>query len=133
MHSDSSSSSHGSRKRRTAGNILIFFGGFVLVGSALAKLAHVPKVVSELGAMGFDGSRLTAIALLEIASALLFLVRPARSLGLLLTSSFLGGAIATHVGHGSPWFPPAFILSLLWLGTYLRHPVMAWSLNPPPR
>lgn len=130
MHTDSSSSSNGSRKRRLAGNILIFFGGLVLVGSALAKLAHLPKMVSELGAMGFDGNRLTAIAILEIASALLFMVRPTRSLGLLLISAYLGGAIATHAGHGSPWLQPAFVLSLLWLGAYLRHPVIFWSFSP---
>ena len=121
-----------SRPRSIAGTILLSLVALALFGGAAAKLAHVPRMVSELGALGFYGSRLTAIALLEIASALLFVLRPTRSLGLLLASAYLGGAIATHVGHGSPWFQPALVLSLLWLGTYLRHPVILWSLAPRP-
>ena len=120
-------------KRRIAGKILIFLGGLMLLGSATAKLAHVPKVVSELGAMGFDGSKLTFIALLEVVSALLFLIPLTRSLGLLLVSSFLGGAVATHLQHGQPMVQPSFALSLIWLGTWLRHRGMLWSFGSLPQ
>lgn len=116
-------------KRRIAGNILIFLGGLMLLGSAGAKLAHIPKVVSELGAMGFDGNKLVFIAVLEVASALLFLIPFTRSAGLLLVSSFLGGAIATHVQHDQPFLPPSFVLFLLWFGTWLRHPGMLWTFG----
>jgi DoxX-like family len=116
-------------KRRIWGNVLIFVVGFMLLGSAGAKLAHVPKVVSELGAMGFDGNKLIFIAVLEIASALLFLIPFARSAGLLLVSSFLGGAIATHLQHDQPIIQPAFVLFLFWLGTWLRHRRMLWSVG----
>ncbi len=85
-----------SRKRRITGNVLIVLGGLMLIGSAGAKFAHVPKVVTELVAMGFDGNKLMLIAILEILSALLFLIPVTRSFGLLLVSSFLGGAIATQ-------------------------------------
>ncbi len=87
------SSSAGGKKRRITGNALIVLGSLVLLGSAGAKLAHVPVVVSELGAMGFDGNKLMFIAVLEILSALLFLIPLTRSIGLLLASAFLGGAI----------------------------------------
>jgi hypothetical protein len=116
-------------KRRIWGNVLIFVVGFMLLGSAGAKLAHVPKVVSELGAMGFDGNKLIFIAVLEIASALLFLIPFTRSAGLLLVSSFLGGAIATHLQHDQPIIQPVFVLFLLWLGTWLRHRRMLWSVG----
>ena len=115
-------------KRRILGNVLIFIVGFMLVGSAGAKLAHVPKVVSELGAMGFVGSKLIFIAILEIVSALLFLIPFTRSAGLLLVSSFLGGAIATHLQHDQSIAQPSFILFLVWLGTWLRHRRMLWSV-----
>jgi DoxX-like family len=116
-------------KRRIWGNVLIFVVGFMLLGSAGAKLAHVPKVVSELPAMGFDGNKLIFIAVLEIASALLFLIPFTRSAGLLLVSSFLGGAIATHLQHDQPIIQPVFVLFLLWLGTWLRHRRMLWSVG----
>jgi hypothetical protein len=63
---------------------------------------------------------------LEIVSAVPFLISFTRSLGLLLVSSFLGGAIATHLPHGQPIYQPAFVFFLIWLGTWLRHPQILW-------
>ncbi len=120
-----------SRKRRIMGDVLIVLFGLMLIGSAGAKFAHVPAVVTQLGAMGFDGSRLMFVAVLEVVSTLLFLVPLTRSAGLLLVSSFLGGAIATHLQHGQPIVQPSFVLLLIWLGAWLRHPEILWSLNRP--
>ena len=117
------------KKRRFSGSMLITIGGLMLIGSAAAKLAHVPQVVDQMAAMGFDGGRLTFVAVLEIASAILLLVSFTRSLGLLFVSSFLGGAIATHLQHGQPIYLPAFVLSLVWLGAWLRHPQILWSME----
>ena len=118
-----------SRKRRIAGNIVIALNSLMLIGSAGAKFARVPAVVTQLGAMGFEGNRLMLIATLEVICALLFLVPFTRSIGMLLVSSFMGGAIATHVGHGQPFLQPAFFLALLWLGAWLRHPEILWNLS----
>src|SRR5512135_3508447 len=89
-----------SRGRRVSGNSLIALGALVLLASATSKLAQIPKVIAELGAMGVHGNNVTLIAMLEVISALLFLLPATRSAGLLLVSSFLGGAIATHLEHG---------------------------------
>jgi hypothetical protein len=120
-------------KRRKAvhivANVFMFFGGLALIGSGLAKLAHVPKVVTQMGAFGFDGNRLMLIAVIEIVSAALFLVPITRSIGLLLVSAYMGGAIATHIGHGQSPIQPAFLLTLIWLVAWLRHPQILWSLD----
>lgn len=118
-----------SKRRRVAGNVLIFLGGFVLVASAGSKFAQVPKVVNELGAMGFDGSRLMFIAVLEMLSAILFVVPFSRAAGLLMVSAYMGGAIATHIQHGQSPLQPAIVLAILWLGTWLRHPEALWNAN----
>jgi DoxX-like family len=115
------------QSRLRAGNILLVLPSLVLIGSSLAKFAHVPKVVAQMGSMGFDGGRLTFIAVLEIVSAILFLLPRTRSFGLLMVSAFLGGAIATHLGHGQPFAGPAIVLSLFWIATWLRHPQVLWS------
>ncbi len=117
------------KSRRIAGNILIFFLGLVLVASGAAKFAHVPKVVEQMALAGIEGWRLTFVAFLEVSSAILFLFPLTRSLGLLLVSAFLGGAIATHVEHGLPFIQPGVFLTLLWLGAWLRHPQILWSWN----
>ena len=103
------------RTRRIVGNVLIALSGLLLVASATAKFAHVPKLVSELGSMGFDGNKILFVAILEISSAVLFLVPVTRPTGLLLVCSFLGGAIATHLQHGRSIVQPAVILGIVWL------------------
>jgi len=117
------------RVRRTAGNILIFLGGLALIASAATKFTHVVPVVKQLAAIGFDGGRLMIIATLEVFSAAMFLIPGTRSIGLLLISSYMGGAIAAHLGHREPVYQPAFVLALLWIGAYLRHPEVLWSLK----
>ena len=117
-----------SKSRYRLGNVLVYFGGILLIGSSIAKFAHVPKVASQLAAIGFGGERLTIIAVLEIVSAVLFLVRPFRPAGLLMASAYMGGAIAAHLGHGESVVQPASVLAVLWLGAWLRHPGILWSL-----
>ena len=118
--------------RRLVGAILIIFSGGLLVLSAMMKLAGVPGIVHQMAADGFAGGKLTFIATLEILSTALFLWPRTRSIGLLLVSSYLGGAICVHVqlGEYPKALPPALILSLAWIGTWLRHPQMLWSLAP---
>jgi hypothetical protein len=118
-----------SKTRRIVGNILITLISVALLGSAAAKLAHVPAVVSAMSANGVFGDRLTFVGILEVLSAVTLLIPATRSIGLLLISSFLGGAIATHFEHGQSIVPPSFVLVLAWLGTWLRHPFILWSLG----
>src|SRR5262249_16461221 len=93
------------------------------------KFTHVVPVVKQLAAIGFDGGRLMIIATLEVFSAAMFLIPRTRSIGLLLISSYMGGAIAAHLGHREPVYQPAFVLALVWIGAYLRHPEVLWSLK----
>jgi hypothetical protein len=118
----------GDRLRRIAGIGLITLGGLVLLGSATAKFARLPKVVEEFDRLGFDGGKLTLVAVLEVAGAVLFLAPATRPLGLLLVSAYLGGAIATHVQHDDSPLGPALILALIWVGTWLRSPqALQWT------
>jgi DoxX-like protein len=118
-----------SAARRVTGNILIGLPGVALIGSAAAKLVHVPKVVEQMAASGFAGERLTFIAVLEVFCAVLFLIPSTRAAGLLLVSAFLGGAIATHLQHGQSVVQPGVFLAVLWVGAWLRHPQIFWSIS----
>ena len=75
--------------------------------------------------LGLTGPRLTIVAVLELASAALFLMPKTRPFGLLFLSAFLGGAIAAQLGHGLPPAPPAVLLALIWIGTWLRNRISA--------
>ncbi len=118
-----------SKSRRITGNTLILLSCFALLGSAIAKFAQVPAVVGQMSAAGLGGWRLTFVALLEVASAIAFLIPATRSLGLLLVSSFLGGAIATHLQHGQSIVPPSMVLVIAWFAAWVRYPVVLWSLH----
>jgi hypothetical protein len=109
-----------SKVRNIVSNILIFLPSIALLGSSFAKFAHVPAIVAQMAALGFDGPRLMIVAVLELASAALFLVPKTRPFGLLLVSAYLGGAIAAQLGHGQPPAPPAVLLALIWIGTWLK-------------
>lgn len=110
--------------RRRLGVTLLVGPATLLGASAIAKLAGAPAVVGQLGSIGF-GSLVPVVGVLELASAGLLAFPLTRPLGLLMVSAFLGGAIAAHLGHGLSPLPPAIPLSLIWLGTWLRHPELA--------
>jgi hypothetical protein len=117
--------------RRRAGNILIAIAGLVLIGSGSLKFAHVPEVVTEMTSLGLAGWKLELVASLEVLSGLLFLVRPLRSVGLLVASAYLGAAICAHV-QSDQYFavlPTMVVLGCCWLGAALRHPQILWSLS----
>jgi hypothetical protein len=118
------------RPRRIAGDVLVYLLGGLLIGSAVAKVAQIPTVVEDLRVLGYEGSRLTSIAALEAVCAALFMLPRTRSLGLLLVSAYLAGAMAVHVAHGqSAAVRPATTLCIIWLAAWLRHPQILWSFG----
>jgi hypothetical protein len=119
------------RTRRIAGSALIVLPGLAVALSGLLKVAHVPAVVAQMAASGFSDGKLTLVAILELLSAASFLFPRTRSLGLLLFSAFLGGAVCTHVqlSEYSKVGGPSVLLSLAWIGTWVRHPEAFWSLD----
>jgi hypothetical protein len=79
------------------GNALIWFSGGVLLISSLVKFVHQEKPVAYMRFLGYEDEKMYLIAAIEMLVALLFLVQATRALGLVLVSSYLGGAIAANV------------------------------------
>ena len=120
--------------RRIAGNLLIYGAGLLLIASSASKFAHVPVVVSEMTSLGLTGPKLILVACLEVSTGLLFLFGPARSLGLLVISSYMGGVICAHIVTDQylAVVPASVVLGSCWLGAFLRHPQILWSLGRGP-
>ncbi len=110
-----------SKVQNIVSNILILLPTIALLASSFTKFAHVPAIVAQMTAVGFSGPRLMVVAVLELASAVVVLVPKTRPFGLLLVSAYLGGAIAAQLGHSLPPEPPAVLLALVWLGTWLKR------------
>lgn len=118
------------------GRALTRFCGIALILSSGVKFWHPAKAVAYMASMGYEGSTFFVIAVLELASGVLFLLPATRKLGLLLASSYLGGAIAAHLAihrffTGGPFLVymahhayigatiPGSLLVMAWLGPYL--------------
>lgn len=62
------------------------------------------------------------IAIGEIVSAILFLLPKTNKYGVLLLSSYMGGAIILHMTGGTSILMPSIVLILVWLVGFLRNP-----------
>lgn len=65
-----------------------------------------------------------SIGVVEVALALLILIPRTTFLGALLLTAYLGGATATHVRVGDPFFFPIGIGIFLWIAIALRIPAI---------
>jgi hypothetical protein len=105
--------------RASAGLVLHVLIGGLLIFTGLQKvLGSAPPEVVKLGL----GGQARLIGAGAIVTALLLLIPRTSSFGILLASSFWGGAICIHMAHGDPYLFQAVMLVLSWAGAYLRNP-----------
>ena len=119
------------RGQRIAGWILTVVLSALFLMSAAFKLSGAAQVTEMMGKWGL-GNEVILIGVGEAASALLFLIPRTHSLGLLLLSSYMGGAIVTHMQHGEPYVTQSIMLVVIWIAGFLRHPQVLQSFIPRP-
>jgi hypothetical protein len=98
----------------------------LFVISAVAKLTNSQQVVEMFQKWGLQ-DKTTLIGIGELASALLFAIPQTHTIGLLLLSAYMGGAIATHMQNGEQYISAAVILVIVWITGYLRNPLLLRS------
>jgi len=96
--------------------------GLILLSSAIAKIAGVPKMVDGLVHAGIPRSAIVPIALLELFCLALFLIPRTTVFGSFLLTGYFGGAIVTHIIGGESFLPPAMIGLIILIAAYLRVP-----------
>lgn len=94
-------------------------GGIMILSGAANLLDLLP---SEMVAKFNLSVPIKVIGAGELISGLLLLIPYTASLGVLLTSSFWGGAICLHIFNNEPFALPSILLLLTWIGAYLRVP-----------
>ena len=62
------------------------------------------------------------IGIVEVAIAILFLIPRTAFVGAILLAAYLGGATATHVRVGDPFYFPIIIGVVAWIALGLRKP-----------
>jgi hypothetical protein len=83
--------------------------------------------------LGWDTGVMLKIGIVEVTLAILILIPRTAFVGAVLLTAYLGGAVATHVRVGEPFFFPVIIGVLVWISLGLRDPrVFANAFQSPP-
>jgi hypothetical protein len=69
---------------------------------------------------GYPEGALLRITIVELACAILYAIPRTSVLGAILLTGYLGGATATHLRVGEPFYLPIIVGVVIWLGLYLR-------------
>ncbi len=105
---------------------VLIAGIMILAGSTKVLGLFPPEEVAKLGLSDW----IVVIGAGEMATAVLLLIPRTSSLGVLLASSFWGGAICLHMSKGEPIVLQSALLLLTWVGACLRVPAMFSSFFP---
>ena len=109
-----------SKKLLWAGRIISALPVLMLLFSGVMKLMKPAFLVQELARLGYPEGLTLGIGILEIACTVVYGIPRTSILGAILLTGYLGGATATHVRIGDPFFVPVVLGVLVWGGLYLR-------------
>ena len=92
----------------------------LLMSGAFKFMKPNEEMAKGLDHIGWKADQLSTLGIVEIACTVLYVIPQTSILGAILLTGYLGGATATHVRVGDPWFAPVIIGVLVWLGLVLR-------------
>ena len=91
----------------------------LLLLSGTMKLLKAAPAVEGFEHFGYPPNAILVLGTVEVACTILYLIPQTAVLGAILLTGFLGGATATHVRVGEPFFAPIIVGVLVWLGLFL--------------
>jgi hypothetical protein len=108
---------------RILSGLVVFF---LLVDAGFKLIRPLPApAVEAFGKLGYPIEFAAGIGILLLSCIALYLIPRTSILGAILLTGYLGGAVASHVRVGDPWFShaffPVYIGLLVWGGLYLRE------------
>lgn len=109
-----------SKKLLWAGWVVSILPVLMLVMSGVMKLTKSPEVLEGFEHLGWSANLALALAIAELTSTVLYVIPQTAVLGAILLTGYLGGAIATHVRIGEPFWIPIVLGVMIWLGLFLR-------------
>jgi hypothetical protein len=110
-----------SKKRLWAGRIISTLVVLFLLFDAVAKLMKIAPVLQAFARLGYPESLAVPIGILLLACTAVYVIPRTSVLGAILLTAYLGGATATHVRAGEPFYFPVVFGVLVWAGLYLRE------------
>ncbi len=108
------------KKMLWAGRIMSTLPVLMLLFSGVMKLVKPAPVVEGFAHLGYPESLALGLGTVELACTVVYVVPRTSVLGAILLTGYLGGATATHVRIGEPFFMPIILGVLVWGGLFLR-------------
>ncbi len=105
---------------RWAGHVVSILPALLLLMSATMKFVQPAGFAEGLEHMGWNTSTMFYIGIVEIACTVLYLIPRTAVLGAILLTAYMGGAIATHVRVGDPFYTQILVGVFIWGGLFLR-------------
>jgi hypothetical protein len=110
-----------SKKGLWTGRILSAVVVLFLLFNGAIGLMRPPFAVQGFVHLGYPAGATLPVATLLIVCALLYAIPRTAVLGAVLLTGYLGGATASHVRIGEPFFLPMIVGALVWAGLFLRE------------
>lgn len=105
-----------------AGLIMSGFVSLFLLVDGGARLAGFAPYIEGMTKFGYPAGLAPWVGLTLLICAVMYVVPRTAVLGAILVTGYLGGATATQVRVGDPWFLFPIALGVLaWGGLWLRH------------
>ncbi|MCG6152275.1 DoxX family protein [Leptospira bandrabouensis] len=97
-----------------------------LLFDAGGKLAKIEPVLKSMEELGLPTSSAATIGILLLVITVMYAIPQTATLGALLLTGYLGGAVAIHLRVGNPLWThtlfPVYVGIFLWVGLILRNP-----------
>ena len=91
-----------------------------MIVDAAGKILRLAPYVEGTAKVGYPQSCLVPLGVVLLASTLLYVFRRTAPLGAILLTGYLGGAVATHVRLGQPFFIPVIFGVIVWGCLWVR-------------
>ncbi len=111
-----------SKKVLWAGRIMSAVPVLMLLMSATMKFVKPAQVMEGFTHLGYPERLAFPLGIVELACTILYVIPRTSALGAILLTGYLGGATATHLRIGDPFFGPILLGVLVWGGLFLRDP-----------
>ncbi len=113
------------------GRALTFLVAAFLLFDGAIKLVPIAAVIEAMPRLGYAVELARPIGLVLVACTALHLLPRTQLLGALLVTAYLGGATASHVRVGAPYWFPILMGVILWAGFACRSPRLRALLGAP--
>ena len=110
-----------SNKRLWAGRIISALCLLFLLFDSAIKVMKLPPAVEGTVRLGYPESLVVAFGIVSLVCTVAYAIPRTSILCAILLTGYLGGATATHVRIGQPFFFPIVFGVLIWAGLFLRE------------